>query len=411
MNFYLWVIVAALLLDFFLHTLSRFLDLKCLSTKLPHEFKGHYSPDEYVRSQKYLRENTRFSYIASSFDLLLILLVIFLGLFNTLDLWIRAFGYSPIVTGLMFFGVLFFIQDIISTPFALYSTFIIEEKFGFNKTTPKTYILDKIKGYFLLILLGGFVLSLILFFFESFGGMAWLYAWLVLSCFLVLMQPLFTLFIAPMFNKFTPLEDGELKDRINSFAQSVNFPISRIDVMDGSRRSSKSNAYFSGLGKNKRIALFDTLIEKHSVDELVSIIAHEVGHYKKRHNIKGIVLGVLQAGIMFFMLSIFLNNPQLFEAFGVENLSTYSSLLFFSILYSPIELIMSFITNNISRKHEFEADAFAQTSIGSGKHLIEGLKKLTVTNLGNLTPHRFTVWLSYSHPPVLDRIHALDVAD
>ncbi len=411
MNFYLWVIVAALLLDFFLHTLSRFLDLKCLSTKLPHEFKGHYSPDEYVRSQKYLKENTRFSYIASSFDLLLILLVIFLGLFNTLDLWIRAFGSSPIVTGLMFFGVLFFIQDIFSTPFALYSTFIIEEKFGFNKTTPKTYILDKIKGYFLLIVLGGLVLSLILFFFESFGGMAWLYAWLVLSCFLVLMQPLFTLFIAPMFNKFTPLEDGELKDRINSFAQSVNFPISRIDVMDGSRRSSKSNAYFSGLGKNKRIALFDTLIEKHSVDELVSIIDHEVGHYKKRHNIKGIVLGVLQAGIMFFMLSIFLNNPQLFEAFGVENLSTYSSLLFFSILYSPIELIMSFITNKISRKHEFEADAFAQTSIGSGKHLIEGLKKLTVTNLGNLTPHRFTVWLSYSHPPVLDRIHALYDAD
>ena len=411
MNIYLWIIVAALLLDFFLHTLSRFLDHKNLSLDLPIEFKGYYSPDEYVRSQKYLRENTRFSYIASSFDLLLILLVIFLGLFNTLDLWIRAFGYSPIVTGLMFFGVLFFIQDIISTPFALYSTFIIEEKFGFNKTTPKTYILDKIKGYFLLILLGGFVLSLILFFFESFGGMAWLYAWLVLSCFLVLMQPLFTLFIAPMFNKFTPLEDGELKDRITSFAQSVNFPISRIDVMDGSRRSSKSNAYFSGLGKNKRIALFDTLIEKHSVDELVSIIAHEVGHYKKRHNIKGIVLGVLQAGIMFFMLSIFLNNPQLFEAFGVENLSTYSSLLFFSILYSPIELIMSFITNNISRKHEFEADAFAQTSIGSGKHLIEGLKKLTVTNLGNLTPHRFTVWLSYSHPPVLDRIHALDVAD
>ena len=403
--------MAALLLEYFLHTLSRFLDLKCLSTKLPHEFKGHYSPDEYVRSQKYLRENTRFSYIASSFDLLLILLVIFLGLFNTLDLWIRAFGYSPIVTGLMFFGVLFFVQDIISTPFALYSTFIIEEKFGFNKTTPKTYILDKIKGYFLLIVLGGFVLSLILFFFESFGGMAWLYAWLVLSCFLVLMQPLFTLFIAPMFNKFTPLEDGELKDRINSFAQSVNFPISRIDVMDGSRRSSKANAYFSGLGKNKRIALFDTLIEKHSIDELVSIIAHEIGHYKKRHNIKGIVLGVLQTGIMFFLLSIFLNNTELFGAFKMENLSIYASLLFFSLLYSPIELIMSLATNKISQKHEFEADAFAKKSIGTGKHLIEGLKKLTVTNLGNLTPHPFTVWLSYSHPPVLDRIRALDCAD
>ena len=407
MNIYLWVIVAALLLDFFLHTLSRFLDLKCLSTKLPHEFKGHYSPDEYVRSQKYLRENTRFSYIASSFDLLLILLVIFLGLFNTLDLWIRTFGYSPIVTGLMFFGVLFFIQDIISTPFALYSTFIIEEKFGFNKTTPKTYILDKIKGYFLLIVLGGLILSLILFFFESFGSLAWFYAWMVLSCFLVLIQPLFTLVIAPMFNTFTPLEEGELQDRINGFAQSVNFPISRIDIMDGSRRSSKANAYFSGLGKNKRIALFDTLIEKHSIDELVSIIAHEIGHYKRKHNIKGIVLGVFQTGVMFFLLSIFLNNPELFAAFKMENLSVYASLLFFSIFYSPMELIMSFVGNAISRKHEYEADEFAKSAIGSGEHLINGLKKLTVTNLGNLTPHKITVWLNYSHPPVLSRIKAL----
>jgi len=411
MNIYLWVIVVALLLDFLLHTLSRFLDLKCLSTKLPEEFNGHYSPDEYVRSQEYLRENSRFSFFTSSFDLLLILLVIFLGFFNILDLWVRSFDFSPTVTGLMFFGVLYFVQDIISTPFALYNTFIIEEKFGFNKTTPKTYILDKIKGYFLLIIIGGFVLSLILFFFEGFGDFAWLYAWAALSCFLILIQPLFTLFIAPMFNKFTPLEDGELKNRINSFAKSVNFPISRIDIMDGSRRSSKANAYFSGLGKNKRIALFDTLIEKHSVDELVSIIAHEIGHYKKRHNIKGIVQGVFQTGIMFFMLSFFLNNPQLFAAFGVENLSIYASFLFFSLLYSPIDLVLSFVANKISRMHEFEADAFAQKSIGTGKYLIEGLKKLTVTNLGNLTPHPLTVWLSYSHPPVLDRIHALDCSD
>ncbi len=408
MNIYIWIIVGALLLDFFLHTLSRFLDLRCLSTKLPDEFKGYYSPDEYVRSQEYLRENTRFSYIVSSFDLLLILLVIFLGLFDSIDLWVRSFGYSSIVTGLMFFGVLFFIQDIIGAPFSLYSTFIIEERFGFNKTTPKTYLLDKIKGYFLLIILGGFILSLILFFFESFGPYAWFYAWLVLSGFLILIQPLFTIFIAPIFNTFTALEDGELKDRINSFAESVRFPISRIDVMDGSRRSSKANAYFSGLGKNKRIALFDTLIEKHSVEELVSIIAHEVGHYKKKHNIKGIIMGVVQTGIMFYLLSLFINSEALFAAFKMENVSIYASLLFFSILYSPIELIMSFCGNASSRKHEFEADAFAKTSIGTGKNLIEGLKKLTVTNLGNLTPHRFTVWLSYSHPPVLSRIRALD---
>ena len=407
MNIYLWIILAALLVDYFLHALSRFLDLKNLSTDLPDEFIDHYSSEEYARSQEYLRENTRFSYFTSSFDLIVILLVIFLGLFNTIDLWLRDFGFSPIISGLIFFGVLFFIQDIVSTPFSLYRTFVIEEKFGFNKTTPKTYILDKLKSYLLLLIIGSLVLSLILYFFESFGDMAWLYAWVAISGFLVLVQPLFNLVIAPMFNTFNPLEDGELKDKINQFARKVNFPISRIDVMDGSRRSSKANAYFSGLGKNKRIALFDTLIEKHSVDELVSIIAHEVGHYKKKHNIKGIVLGVIQTGIMFFMLSIFLNNSQLFAAFRMENLSVYASLLFFSILYSPIELIMSVAVNAISRKHEFEADAFARESIGTGEYLIEGLKKLTVTNLGNLTPHPLTVWLSYSHPPVLNRIISL----
>jgi STE24 endopeptidase len=210
-----------------------------------------------------------------------------------------------------------------------------------------------------------------------------------------------------MFNTFSPLEDGTLKQRINDYAKKNNFPISRIDVMDGSRRSSKANAYFSGLGKTKRIALYDTLIEKHSDDEVVSIIAHEVGHFKGRHNIKGIVLSVMQTGLIFFMLSIFLNNPQLFSAFGMENLSVYASLIFFMLLYSPIALILSFISNLISRKHEFEADAFARDTIGTGKHLIKGLKKLTVTNLGNLTPHFLTVWISYSHPPVLERIHAL----
>ena len=407
MNIYLWIIVAALLLEFFLDTLSKFLDLNKLSMELPLEFKNYYSQEEYARSQEYLHENTRFSYFTSAFNLVLILLVIFLGVFNILDLWVRDFGFSSIYTGLIFFGVLFFIQDIIGTPFSIYRTFVIEEKYGFNKTSLKTYILDKIKGYFLLIILGGVILSCLLYFFEVYSEWAWLYAWIVISGFLILIQPLFTLFIAPMFNTFTPLEDGDLKNRITDYAEKVNFPISRIDVMDGSRRSSKANAYFSGLGKNKRIALFDTLIEKHSVDELVSIIAHEVGHYKKRHNLKGIVLGVIQAGFMFFLLSLFLNNPQLFSAFNMENISVYASLLFFSLLYSPIDLFISFVSNAISRKQEFEADAFALNTLGTGQYLIEGLKKLTVTNLGNLNPHSLTVWLSYSHPPILKRIHAL----
>ena len=397
-----------MLVEFILFNLSRHFDLQNISTNLPNAFKGYYSPNEYARSQEYLAENARFSYLTSTFDLSIILIIILLGVFNIVDLWLRGFGFSPMVTGLLFFGVLFLFQDIIAIPFSLYRTFIIEENFGFNKTTAKTYFIDKLKGYFLVFLLGGIILFLILVFFIKFAEYAWLYAWVALSVILVLVQPLFTSVIAPMFNKFTPLEDGELKNKINEFAHKTKFPISRIDVMDGSRRSSKANAYFSGLGKNKRIALFDTLIEKHSVNELVSIIAHEVGHYKKKHNIKGIIIGVVQAGIMFYLLSLFINNETLFSAFKMENVSIYASLLFFSILYSPIELIMTLLGNAISRKHEFEADAFAKTSIGTGKDLIEGLKKLTVTNLGNLTPHRLTVWLSYSHPPVLSRNEALE---
>ncbi len=407
MNIYLTIIVVALLIEFLLFNLSRYLDLTLLKTNLPDEFKNYYPEDEYSRSQKYLKVNTRFAFITSSFDLLITLIVIYFGFFNTIDLWARSLELSNITTGLIFFGILFVLQDIISTPISIYKTFVIEERFGFNKTTIKTYILDKIKSYFLIAILGSVILFIILYFFENFGNDAWIYAWIILTSFMVLIQPLFTLFIAPLFNSFTPLEDGSLKNRITDFAKSVNFPISRIDVMDGSKRSSKANAYFSGMGKNKRIALFDTLIEKHNDDELLSIIAHEVGHYKKRHNIKGIIMGAMQTGLLFFCLSLFLNNILLFEAFKMQHISIYASLLFFSLLYSPINLMMSFITNFISRKHEFEADQYAKNTIGSATHLIKGLKKLTVTNLGNLTPHPLTVWLNYSHPPILDRLKAL----
>tara|TARA_B100000315_G_scaffold252483_1_gene289395 strand:- start:16 stop:1251 length:1236 start_codon:yes stop_codon:yes gene_type:complete len=407
MNVYLVIIVAALLLEFILQTMSRLLDLNRFSTDLPGEFNSYYSPEEYMRSQKYFRSNAHFSLFTSTFDLLVVLLVIFLGLFNTLDLWVREFDFSSIVSGLMFFGVIVFIQDVIGTPASIYRTFVIEENFGFNNTTLKTYTLDKIKQFILFVLLGGLILYLLLYFFETYGDRSWLYAWISISSVLILFQPLFTLIIAPLFNTFTPMEDGKLKQRIAQYAEKTNFPISRIDVMDGSRRSSKGNAYFSGWGKNKRIAIFDTLIAKHSIDELLSIVAHEVGHYKMKHNTKAIIFSVIQLGIMFFLLSLFLNNPKLFSAFSVDNLSIYASLLFFTLLYSPIQLIMSFWGNRLSRKHEFEADAFAFASIGTSKHLIKGLKKLTVTGLGNLNPHPFTVWLNYSHPPILERIQAL----
>ncbi|SVD07334.1 uncharacterized protein METZ01_LOCUS360188, partial [marine metagenome] len=306
--------------------------------------------------------------------------------FNTLDVWLRGFGFSSIITGLLFFAVFVLITDFINIPFSIYQTFIIEKKYGFNKTTPRTFIIDKIKSYCILLIFGGLILAGIFYFFEYFQEMAWIFASLGIGIFLLFIQPIFTLFVAPLFNTFTPLEDGQLKNQIYKLTTKINFPINRIDIMDGSRRSSKGNAYFSGTGKNKRIALFDTLINQHNTNELVSIIAHEIGHYKYKHNIKGMVMAFIQSSLMFYLFSLFINNQNLFFAFNMDHLSVYCSLLFFSFLYSPINLLFALITNKISRNFEFNADLFAKNTIGTGKHLISGLIKLTVSNLGNLNP-------------------------
>ncbi len=407
MNIYLLIILMAILVEFFLNSLSGWLDVKNLKTALPSEFKGFYSSEKYANSQEYLKVNTRFFIMTAFFNLIVLLVVIFLGGFNLVDTFIRSFGFTPLANGLIFFGILFLLQDILSTPFSLYHTFVIEEKFGFNKTTPHIYLVDKLKSYALLLVLGGGILSLVLYIFENMGEFAWVFVWIVLAAFSVLLQPLFTTFIAPLFNRFTPLERGELRNEINKFSKKVGFPVERIDVMDGSLRTSKANAYFSGIGKKKRIALYDTLIADHSNKELLAIVAHEVGHYKKGHILRGIIISIIQSGFMLFMFSLFINNENLFTAFQMEALSIYGSLMFFSLLYSPLQLGLSVINNYISRKNEFEADNFAKENTGSGKDLISGLKKLTVNNLGNLTPHPLTVFLSFSHPPVLERIKAL----
>ena len=407
MNIYLIIIVAAILVEFFLNTLSGWLDVKNLKTALPSEFEGFYSRKKYANSQEYLKVNTRFSIMTSLINLLVLLAVIFLGGFNFVDTYIRSFGFTPVVNGLIFFGILFLLQDIVSTPFSVFHTFVIEEKFGFNKTTPHTYLVDKLKSYALLLILGGGVLSLVLSLFENMGEYAWLLVWVILAAFSVILQPLFTAFIAPLFNRFTPLEKGDLRNEITRFAKKVDFPVERIDVMDGSLRSSKANAYFSGIGKKKRIALYDTLIAEHSNKELLAIVAHEIGHYKKGHIIQGIIISIIQTGFMLFMFSLFINNEKLFQAFHMESLSVYGSLLFFSLLYSPLQMGLSMVNNYISRKNEFEADNFSRENTGSGKELISGLKKLTVNNLGNLTPHPLTVFLNFSHPPVLERIRTL----
>ena len=385
----------------------RVLNLKALDPGLPNEFQGYYDEEKYARSQEYTRVNTRFAFFTTSFDLIVILVFILFGGFNFVDQIVRGFGLSTLPSGLAFFGILFFASDLISTPFSLYQNFVIEEDFGFNKMTLKTFILDKLKGYLLTLALGGVFLTAILFFFEKTGEYGWLYAWGIIGLFMILIQPLFTLVIAPMFNKFTPLEKGELRTAIENYAQKVGFPLSRIDVMDGSKRSAKSNAYFSGFGKQKRIALFDTLLEKHSNDEMVAILAHEVGHYKKHHIKVGILISILHTGLLFWLLSIFIDNPGLFEAFQMKEISVYGGLTFFMILYSPVELVLSVIMNAVSRRNEFQADAYSARTTEKSEHLISGLKNLSVSNLGNLTPHSLSVLLDHSHPPVLERITAL----
>ena len=324
-----------------------------------------------------------------------------------IDSFVRSFNFGSIVSGLFFTGILLFLKLLISLPFTLYTTFVIEEKFGFNKTTPRLFLADLIKSIVLSAILGGILLSLILGFLEFGGQLAWVMCWMASTLFLLFVQYIVPTWIMPLFNKFTPLEDGPLKEAIISYAKSINFSLSNIFVMDGSKRSSKSNAFFTGFGKNKRIVLFDTLIKEQSLEELVSILAHEMGHFKKKHIIKRMVLGIFQMGFIFYLISIFISHEGLFHAFFMKDISIYAGLIFFGMLYSPIDLFISILFQISSRKDEYEADRFAAKTVKDSRPLINALKKLSAHNLSNLTPHPFYVFLNYSHPPVLARINTL----
>lgn len=407
MNIYLVIILAILLGNYLLSLLVGILNLKSTNSNLPGEFQGYYDPDKYIKSQKYLRENTTFKIIHSTVFLGLVLLLMLSGGFNAIDLGIRALGFVGILRGLLFFAILFLCFQIIDIPFSLYNTFVIEQRYDFNRTTLKTFILDILKGWFLTIVIGGLLLGGVIWFFEKTGYLAWLWCWIGMTLFQIFFIFIAPVVIMPIFNKFIPLEDGELKKAIKDYADSQKFKIKGIFTMDGSKRSSKSNAFFTGFGKFKRIVLFDTLIKKHTVGELVSVLAHEIGHYKKRHILKHILIAIFTNGLMFFILSLFINNPGLFLAFRMENISIYASLLFFSFLYTPISLVLSIAGNIISRKHEFQADEFAVLTYQKPEDFILALKKLTVDNLSNLTPHWLNVFLNYSHPPVLKRIERI----
>ncbi|MBI3364721.1 MAG: M48 family metallopeptidase, partial [Ignavibacteriae bacterium] len=343
MNIYTIIILVALLAEYVLGLIADYLNIRTLGEPLPAEFESVYGSDAYKKSQSYTHTRTIFGIITSTFGLIAIIAFWFLHGFNWLDRILRSWGFGEIWTGLFYIGLLLLARSILFLPFSIYSTFVIEEKFGFNKTTSKTFVTDLIKGFLLAIALGGPLLAGILAFFAYAGSMAWLYCWIVAAVFTLVVQFVAPAWIMPLFNKFTPLEDGDLKRSILSYAESVKFSLQNVFVMDGSKRSSKSNAFFSGFGKNKRIALFDTLVQKHTVAELVAVLAHEIGHYKKKHIIQGLVTSILHMGILFFLLSIFLKEAELFHAFFMEHTSIYTGLIFFGMLYTPIEFVLSIV--------------------------------------------------------------------
>lgn len=407
MNIYAIIILTTLVIGYLLDLIADIMNMKNLSPELPEEFKDVYSKEKYERSQKYLKENTRFGIITSTFSIIVLLVFWFSGGFNWLDLLLRGIIENDIIRGIAYLGSLIIANSIISMPFSIYQTFVIEEKYGFNKTTAKTFILDILKGLALGIALGLPLLAALLYILQYLGDQAWLYGWITVILFTLIIQFIAPRWIMPLFNKFEPLEDGDLRDKIMEYAKSVSFSLKNIFVMDGSKRSSKSNAFFTGFGKNKRIALFDTLINNHTTGELVAILAHEIGHYKKKHIIQGMIISIIHTGVLFYLLSLFLTQEGLYEAFYVEKISIYTGLIFFGMLYSPIEMILSFIMNILSRKNEYQADAFATKTIDETEDMVNALKKLSEHNLSNLTPHPFYVAVNYSHPPVLARINRI----
>ena len=411
MNTFAVIILVALIGEYLLSLASSILSLRTFSPTLPAEFRDVFDEDKYAQARHYSKTRTYFGFIHSSVDLIILLTFWFSGGFEWFDQVVRTAGYGPLVSGLVYIGSLTLASSLLGLPFRLYSTFVIEARFGFNRTTVGTFSSDLLKGLVLGVVLGGLLLAVVLLFFEWAGPLAWLWCWLAATAFMLAIQFVAPTWIMPIFNKFTALEDGELHDAIVNYTRSASFPLQGLFIVDGSRRSSKANAFFTGFGTNKRIGLFDTLVDDYSVQEVVAVVAHEVGHYKKQHIVKSMVLSVAHLGVMFWVLSFFLRQEALFTAFSVTEPSVYTGLLFFGLLFTPVELVLSVLLNVFSRKNEFEADEFSAMTTGDGESLVRALKKLSADNLSNLTPHPVDVFLHYSHPPVLERIRSLHKID
>ena len=400
------ILTALIILNFFKDSILDYLNSKYFDNKIPEIISDIYDKEKYLKSQEYKKTQYKFNRISSTYSLLILLLFFYFDGFLILDNYCRSLFDSELIISLSFFGIIYFGNDLLSIPFSIYHIFIIEEKFGFNKTTKKTYIIDKLKSWLLTILFGGGILSFIIFQFQSVGQNFWIVAWIFISVVTLLINGLYAQIIVPLFNKQTKLEDGELKSEIEKYSKKVGFNLSNIFVIDGSKRSTKANAYFSGFGKQKRVTLYDTLINKLTKNQIVAVIAHEIGHYKKNHIIFNLLFSIIQSGLMLYILSLLIYMPIFSEALNIEKHSFHIALITFSILYTPISETSSLIFNLFSRKFEYEADEYADKSF-DGKYLIEALKVLTKDSLSNLTPHPKYVWWHYSHPTLLERINQL----
>jgi len=404
---YLLLIVFIVVFDFLWTQYLGYRNRKRMSPSIPPQLEGIYNKDEYAKQQEYQKTNSRFGLYTSLFSFVVLLVILSLGVFGWFDQLLRQYISNEIWLTLTFFGVIYIINDIISLPFDYYSTFVIEERFGFNKSTRKTFWFDQLKSLLLTAVLGGLILALLVWLYDTLGEYAWLYAWCAVTVFSLFMTLFYSNIIVPLFNKQTPLEEGELREAIEAFANKAGFAINNIYVMDASKRSTKGNAYFTGFGAKKRIVLFDTLINDLGTDEIVAVLAHEIGHYKKKHTLQGMLISVCYTGVILFLLSLLLGNQDIALALGGKTASFHLGLIAFSVLFTPVSLIIGIFSSINSRKNEYQADAYA-ADFGLGESLVNGLKKLSVKSLSNLNPDPLYVFFYYSHPTLLQRMEALE---
>jgi STE24 endopeptidase len=401
-----YIILGIVVVSFLFDELLDYLNATKFNDPIPQELVDVYDEDDYKKSQNYKIQKHKFGQISSWLSFILLMVVLIFDGFAYIDGITRSLVSQPILVALVFFGILMLASDIISTPFSYYSTFVIEERFGFNKMTPKIFWLDKLKGWVLGAIMGGGILSLIIWFYLQFPETFWLYAWILISAFSIIMNMFYSKLVVPLFNKQTPLENGSLRQKIEAYASKVGFQLDNIYVIDGSKRSTKANAYFSGFGPQKRITLFDTLIKDLEEEEIVAVLAHEVGHYKHKHIIYNLAISIITTGITLWILSLLVGNPLLYNALGVDQPGFHIGLIAFGLLYTPISTLSRFLMNLLSRRFEYQADNFAKATY-SGSYLLNALKKLSQKSISNLTPHPFYVTVHYSHPSLLQRVKNL----